>query len=82
MFKVIIGFLIVFGGFMMTLKSMWILRQFGRVSWAEDKFPYEGGTRFFYQVLGIIIIFLGLFVMTGIWTDILNGIFNLFGGRR
>ena len=80
MFKVIIGILIIFGGFMMASKSEWLLRSFGRVDWAENRFPFEGGTRFFYKILGIIVIFLGLFVITGIWTDILTGIFKLFGG--
>ena len=81
MFKIIIGLLIIVGGFMMALKSEWLLRHFGRIYWAEDKFPFEGGTRFFYKILGIVIIFLGLFVITGIWTDILTAIFRLFGGR-
>ena len=78
MTKFIIGFLIVLAGFMMAWKSEWLLKNFGRVNWAEEKFPFGGGTRFFYKILGIIIIFLGLFVITGIWTDILNGLFGLF----
>jgi len=81
MFKIIIGLLIVVAGALMTIKSAWCLKNFGRLNWAEDKFPSEGGTRFFYKILGIIIVFLGLFVMTGIWNDILNGFFKLFGGR-
>jgi len=81
MFKIIIGLLIVVAGALMTIKSAWFLKNFGRVNWAEDKFSFEGGTRFFYKILGIIIVFLGLFVMTGIWSDILNGVFSLFGGR-
>jgi uncharacterized membrane protein YkgB len=65
---------------MITWKNEWLLRNFGRINWAEEKFPYSGGTRFFYKILGIIIVFLGLFVMTGIWTDILNSLFGLFSG--
>jgi uncharacterized membrane protein YkgB len=81
MFHIVIGLLIVGAGFMTTWKSEWLLRNFGRVSWAEEHLSYEGGTRFFYKILGIIIIFLGLFVITGIWSDILNGFFNLLGGN-
>lgn len=82
MFKVIVGLLIVVAGALMTIKSAWFLRNFGRINWAENKFPSEGGTRFFYKLLGIIIVFLGLSVMTGVWNDILNGVFNLLGGRN
>ena len=82
MFNIIIGLLTVVAGALMTIKSTWFLRNLGRINWAENKFPYEGGTRFFYKILGIIIVFLGLFIITGIWTDVLNGVFNLFGGKR
>ena len=81
MLKIIIGLLVVVCGFMMSLKSMWFLRQFGRIRWAEDKFPFEGGTRFFYKIFGIVIVFIGLFIISGIWTDILNGIFKLFDNK-
>jgi len=81
MFSIFIGLLVVVAGFMVTWKSEWLLRHFGRVRWAEEHLSYEGGTRFFYKILGIVIIFLGLFIITGIWNDILNGLFNLLGGN-
>ena len=81
MSNIIIGILIVIAGFMMAWKSEWILKNFGRVSWAEEHLSLEGGTRLFYKLLGILIVLIGLFIITGIWTDVLNGIFKLFGGK-
>ncbi|MBL7141946.1 hypothetical protein ISS21_02550 [Patescibacteria group bacterium] len=78
MLHIIIGLGIIVAGFMTTWKSEWFLRHFGRVDWAEDHLALEGGTRFFYKMVGIVIIFLGIFVLTGIWTDILRGFVKIF----
>lgn len=80
MLNIIIGILIVVAGFMVVWKSEWLLKNFGRVSWAEEHLALEGGTRLFYKFIGICFMFLGLFVAIGLWTDILRSIFKLFGG--
>ncbi len=69
-----LGLLIVIGGFMIAWKSEWILNNFGRIAWAEEHLGLEGGTRLFYKLLGIIFIFLGLSVISGLWSDILGGL--------
>jgi hypothetical protein len=73
--RIIIGILVVVAGFMITWKSEWMMRNFGRVEWAEE---HVGGSRFFYKLIGVVAIFLGLFIITGIWTDILNSIADFF----
>ncbi|MDD5173027.1 MAG: hypothetical protein PHG59_02695 [Patescibacteria group bacterium] len=82
MLNIIIGALIIVAGFMVIWKNEWILKNFGRVGWAEEHLGLEGGSRLFYKFIGICFMFLGLFVITGLWTDILTGIFKFFGGQR
>lgn len=76
--QIIIGIIVTALGFLATWKSNWILKNFGRVPWAEKHLSYEGGSRLFYKIIGIITIFIGLFLITGIWHDLLGGISNLF----
>ncbi len=78
MVRVLIGILITAAGFVMIWKSEWFLRNFGRVEWAEEHLALQGGSRLFYQLLGTIIILVGLFVISGIWTDIMESFARLF----
>lgn len=76
--NIILGLLIMVVGFITTYKSEWLLHNLGRVQWAEQHLGLEGGSRLFYKLVGIGIIFLGIFIVTGIWSDILNGFVGLF----
>jgi hypothetical protein len=59
----IIGGLVIIGfGVLFIWQTEWFLKNFGRIDWAEAKL---GGTRNFYKILGLIVIFIGLLVMTG-----------------
>ncbi|MCX7778934.1 MAG: hypothetical protein N2259_01690 [Patescibacteria group bacterium] len=53
-------------GTMVTMKSEWFFREFGRIEWAEKHLGMEGGSRLFYKLLGILIIFIGFFVIAGL----------------
>ena len=67
MFLKIFGLVLIAAGLVMIMKTEWLLENFGRVEWAEQKF--SGGTRFFLKAGGLIVIFLGLTM-----------IFDIFGG--
>ncbi len=58
-------------GFLMVKKTNVVLSWFGRVPFAEDKFG-QGGSYFFYKLLGTIIVFIGIFISTNIISDILE----------
>ena len=66
MFGRIFGIFLILAGIAMVIKSDWFLKNFGSIPWAEEKL---GGSLFFYKLLGILFIFIGLTL-----------IFNLFGG--
>ncbi len=67
----IIGGLILVGiGFLFVWKTEAFLKTFGRIPWAEAKL---GGSRVFYKLLGIILIFFGIVTMTGMLQALLLG---------
>ena len=59
----------------MVIKSEWMLKFFGCNSWAEEKFGTWGGSRAFYKLIGLVIITLSLFYVTGWLEDILISTF-------
>lgn len=64
--KFLIGVIIVVVGALMTAKANKFLTFFGRIEFFETRFGTTGGSRFGYQVIGIILIFLGIITMTGL----------------
>ena len=52
-------------GAIFVLKTEWFVQNFGKVEWAEQHLGFEGGTRLFYKLLGLAIIFISLFGFTG-----------------
>ncbi|MEK7614890.1 MAG: hypothetical protein AAB431_00725 [Patescibacteria group bacterium] len=69
-FRVILGIIVMAIGFWMVWKTETVFSWFGAVPFAEEKFG-EGGTRFFYKLLGVLIVFIGIFTATNIMSDIL-----------
>ena len=53
-------------GFLMIWKTSWIVQNFGTNAWAEAKLGSSGGTRIMYKLLGLIIIFFGILIITGL----------------
>ncbi len=60
-----IGALILAAGAFLTIKTEWMLENFGRIAWFEAKFGSEGGSRLGYKLIGIILVFIGIIVFTG-----------------
>ncbi len=73
-------------GFMIVWKTEWLLSFFGRVNWAEKHLGYEGGSRLFYKLIGILVIFIGIFAATnllgGILTTVLSPLFRGFAPQE
>jgi len=78
---VILGIIFVVAGAVFTIKYEWIFREFGRTEFAERYLGYEGGSRLFYRLIGIIIVIVGFLIIGGIHITILNWLGRtLFGG--
>ena len=70
---VIIGVLMAVVGILIVVKTEWIVQNFGTNAWAEAKFGFSGGSRIFYKLIGLGIIFIGFIIMTGMWEGFLMG---------
>ena len=67
--QIILGIVIIVAGFGMVAKTEWLINNFGRMAWFEDKLGTEGGTRLGYKLIGLLAIFIGIIVMTGSGPD-------------
>ena len=74
--KYILGTILIGIGFVIVWKSDWLMNNFGRIGWAEEKLGMEGGTRLFYKLIGITIIILTFLYMSGALQAILGAIFK------
>ena len=69
--RIIIGLIVAGLGTYMVLRTVTILGFFGTVDWAEQKLG-GGGTRLFYKLLGIVIVFTGFMVAANLWNAFLE----------
>jgi len=60
-------------GVLFVIKSEWFLNNFGTIEWAEQHLGTSGGTRMFYKLIGLGIIFIGLLAATGMIGGFLTG---------
>ncbi len=65
-FRIIIGFLIAAGGFMIVWKSEWLQQNVGSISWAEEKMASMGGSRMMYKLIGIAALLIGFLAITNL----------------
>lgn len=70
--KYLIGLIVIAIGSFMVIKTEKMLEAFGRVDFAERKFFEYGGSRFFYKMLGLLVIFGAFIGFFGFWENILN----------
>ncbi len=74
--KYIFGTLIIGVGVLIMWKADWILDNFGRVAWAEEKLGMEGGSRLFYRLIGLVFIVGSFLYMSGLLGSILKWVFG------
>lgn len=64
-------------GTLIVIKSEWLYNTFGIINFFEEKLG-AGSSRFGYKLFGLILILLGTFVLTGLWTKMFVGVFGRF----
>jgi len=78
--KIFLGLLGIGIGIVITLKYEWLLYNVGRLPSIEKYLGSFGGSRLFYQLLGVLIILFSALYMTGMLSRLIEGIFlRLFG---
>lgn len=69
--QIIVGIIAVLVGAGMVVKTEWLIQNFGTNAWAEDKFGYNGGSRLLYKLIGIVFVFVGFMLITGLFENFL-----------
>ena len=64
--RILGGLALIAIGCVFVIKSEWFLQNFGKIDWAEQHLGYEGGSRLFYKLIGIIIALIGIMMATGL----------------
>jgi hypothetical protein len=71
MFQKILGIAFIALGPLLIIKTDLIYRQVGKIGWAEDKLG-SGGTITLINILGLVLIFLGLILVLGFFDGIVS----------
>ncbi|MBI4812559.1 hypothetical protein HY798_03955 [Candidatus Falkowbacteria bacterium] len=63
--NILFGFVIIAVGALIVIKSEAMLNAFGRIAFFEQHLGVEGGSRLGYKLVGMLAIFIGILIMTG-----------------
>jgi hypothetical protein len=63
--QIIFGIILTLVGAVLVMKTEWFLETFGRVSWFDENLGSEGGSRLGYKLMGVLVLFIGIILMTG-----------------
>jgi len=72
---IIIGLIIIIIGALMVMKTEVFLSVFGRIEFFDKYLGTEGGTRMGYKIIGLLIIFIGVLVMTNLIGGFIEWVF-------
>ena len=75
MTRFFVGLFMIAGGIFLVWKTEWMIRGFGRSQWAEMKLG-AGGTWTLYKIVGVLVILLAFFIMSGKIFNILDFVFH------
>ncbi|MEK7529536.1 MAG: hypothetical protein AAB570_01295 [Patescibacteria group bacterium] len=76
--RIVIGLIVSALGFFMVWKSSNIVDMMGRSYWAETKFSLWGGTTGLLKIIGMVVIFLGFFILTNLHMDLMAWLVSPF----
>jgi hypothetical protein len=62
--RIILGIIIMIIGVLIVMKSEWMLRNLGSIGFFDRHLGSEGGSRLGYKLIGMIMFFVGLMIMT------------------
>ncbi len=74
--SILIGLALLAAGSVLIIYTEWFLNNFGRLAWFEEKLGTEGGSRFGYKILGLLLLFLGITAITGNGPDFLSWVLS------
>jgi hypothetical protein len=75
--RFLVGLLLMVGGYFVTWKADWLLRNFGSIPMFDKYLKTAGGGRLGYKLIGIGFIFAGVMAITNLHVNILTKIAQL-----
>ena len=79
--RIPLGIFVMFIGFMIVKRTDVIHSWFGYNDFAEKTFG-QGGSYFFYKLIGVLVVFAGIFIATNVASDILGSLARVLTGNR
>jgi len=79
--SILLGLVIAIAGAVIVWKNEAMLNILGRNEWAEEKFGPEGGSRALYKIIGVMIVLVGLFIMMGLGSSVIEALLPYFGAN-
>ncbi len=70
--QIILGAIMIAVGAGAVIKTEWIINNFGRMAWFEEKLGSDGGSRLGYKLIGVVVLTIGIIVMTGSGDDFMR----------
>lgn len=67
--NIIGGVILMALGTLIVIKTEFLLENFGRIAWFEEKLGTQGGSRLGYKLVGLIVIFFGLLLVSGLFNS-------------
>lgn len=74
--NIIFGLIFLVVGALITIKSEAMLSAFGRISFFEKYLGTEGGSRLGYKLVGILLSFFGILLLTGMMGGFLRWVLS------
>lgn len=74
--NIIGGFILIIIGIFVVIKTEVLLGSFGKISFFEKYLNTEGGSRLGYKIIGLLTIFIGMLIITGMINDFLSWILS------
>lgn len=71
--RIFFGIISALAGIWLVVKTEWIVENIGTNAWAENKLATSGGSRLFYKLIGLAIIFIGFLLITNLFQGFLEG---------
>lgn len=78
--RMIIGAILIAFGILLTIKSEFMLKNFGRISFFERKLRSYGGSRLGYKLIGIGISFVGILLFANLYSGFMGWVLSPLTG--
>jgi hypothetical protein len=72
-FRIPLGIIVMVVGYFIVARSEKVFEWFGENAFAE-KYIGFGATRFFYKLIGVLVVFIGIFIATNVASDLLGSL--------